>query len=255
MPNINHRSRIKEKSKSGSRNTITYSGTREEMEQLQEMNAYGTINEEIGRVSSTRLYQAGSLFWELEVVCELQQGEAATPPDTAFGKKSAELHSRTMQAPLSAHPEYLACWDHYLFAAPGIKGVPNFWDKTQFPLLEEGDAQKYFWGRSPMDAPETNGRRWRALKAPVKQGVQYWDVEVYTLNIAVRFGTFREGCRFVQDVLNKVKSDPGINTGIKPGDWKCDAVDVAWHDEYWLGQLTWSKSGDAQGWDDIYEHA
>ena len=251
MSIIKHTSRAREINKSGSRNSIIYTGTYDEMTNIQEMNPVGTINEEIGRISSSRVYQAAAKWWECELVCDLVQEDAVSGPDVAYGKKSAQLRGSTMQIPLATHPDYLASWDHYLFAAPGVTAVPSFWEKTQFPLLEEGDSQKYAWGKTPMDAPETNGKRWRAIKAPTMPGVESRDVKVYILIISARYGTFLAACKMVEDELNRVRTDPGINTGIAGGNWKCDDIGVQWHEKYWLASLTWTKSGDNEGWNKI----
>lgn len=248
MSVVKHKSRIKQIQKSGIRNTITYSGTYDEMRELQEMNPYGFINEEIGKVTSSRIYQLGGMFWECELVSELNESGAASAPDTSFGRKSAQLNGTLMQVPLPAHPDYLASWDHYLFAAPGVKEVPSFWDKTQFAILDDNDAQKYAWGKSPADAPSTNGKRWRALKSPLFPGVTSYDVGTYTLTISARYGSFREGAQMVNQMLNRVKSDPGIDTGISGGDWKCESCSVQWHESYYLGTLVWTRSGDSSGW-------
>ena len=248
MTIIKHTSRIKEINKSGGRNSIVYTGDFEELQTLQSMNEPGTVNEEIGKVSSARLYQSAAKFWELELVCELTQGDSVTGPDTSYGKKSAQLRGTMLSLPLASHPDYLACWDHYLFAAPGVTEVPSFWEKTQFPLLTEAAAQKYRWGKSPADAPETAGKRWNALKSPVMPGVESYDVSTYSLIISARFSSFSSACRMVAGHLNKVSADPGINTGINGGDWKCDDATVQWHERYWLATLTWTQSGDDSGW-------
>lgn len=251
MAIIKHTSRIKEISKSGSRNEVIYTGTLEEMQQLQAMNEYGVIHEVIGKVTSSRVYQANAKWWECQLVAELHDGDASTGPDTSYGKKSAQLTGSMLQLPLASHPKYLVCWDHYLFGAPGVTAVPSFWNKTQFPLLTEEDAQKYRWGKSPAEAPVTNGRFWRALKEPTMPGVESYDKGIYTLVISSRFSSQQAAFKMVEDELNRVRSSPGINTGISGGDWKCDGATALWHEKYWLATLTWSRSGDAKGWNEI----
>lgn len=252
MAIIKHTSRIKEITKSGSKNEIIYTGTLDEMKEIQAMNAYGVVNEVIGKVTSSRMYQAASKWWECQVVAELVNGDdAATSPDTAYGKKSAQLTGSMLQMPLATHPDYLANWDHYLFAAPGINTVPNFWKTAKFTGLPDAEAQKYAWGKSPADAPVTNGKRWHAIKDPEMPGVESYDKAVYTLVISARFGSFATAVNMIEGELNRVRSSPGISTGISGGDWKCDGATVQWHEKYWLATLTWTRSGDAKGWNKL----
>lgn len=253
MAIIKHISRIKEISKSGSRNEIIYTGTLEEMRNIQAMNEHGVINEEIGKITSSRVYQAAGKWWECQLVAELHDGEAAVGPDTSYGKKSAQLTGSMLQCALASHPDYRTCWDHYLFAAPGITTVPSFWESSKGITLSDADAQKYKWGKTPNDAPVTNGKLWKAIKDPLPEmkGVETFDKSVYTLVISARFSSFGAAINMVAKELNSVNNSPGITVNLSGGNWKCDNATVQWHDKYWLATLTWSKSGDSKGWNKL----
>ena len=250
MAIIKHTSRIKEINKSGSRNEIIYTGTFEEMQQIQEMNTSGVVNEQIGCITSSRVYQAAGKWWECQLVADF---DSCIGPDTAYGKKSAQLTGSMLQCALASHPDYRTCWDHYLFAAPGITSVPSFWKSAQGITLSDADAQKYKWGKTPNDAPVTNGKLWKAIKDPLPEmkGVETFDMSVYTLVISARFATFGAAVSMVARELNNVSSSPGVTINVGGGNWKCDNATVQWHDKYWLSTLTWSKSGDSKGWNKL----
>ena len=253
MAIIKHISRIKEISKSGSRNEIIYTGTLEEMKNIQAMNEHGVINEEIGKITSSRVYQAAGKWWECQLVAELHDGEAAVGPDTSYGKKSAQLTGSLLSCPLASHPDYRTNWDHYLFAAPGISSVPSFWKNATALGLSEKDAQSYQWRKSGSDIPVTNGKKWHVIKEPLEEmrGVESYDKAVYTLVISARFSSFTAGVNMIERELNRVRNNPGVNTGISGGDWKCEGATCQWHEKYWLSTLTWTRSGDSKGWNKL----
>ena len=217
------------------------------------MNEHGVINEEIGKITSSRVYQAAGKWWECQLIAELHDGEAAVGPDTSYGKKSAQLTGSMLQCALASHPDYRTCWDHYLFAAPGITTVPSFWESSKGITLSDADAQKYKWGKTPNDAPVTNGKLWKAIKDPLPEmkGVETFDKSVYTLVISARFSSFGAAINMVAKELNSVNNSPGITVNLSGGNWKCDNATVQWHDKYWLATLTWSKSGDSKGWNKL----
>ena len=101
MATVKHASRIREVSKNASRNSIVYTGSMEEMRQIQSSNGINSINAEIGRITSSRVYQEGGTIWCCELVAELSSdGTATTGPDTSYGKKSASLHGTMLSMPL-----------------------------------------------------------------------------------------------------------------------------------------------------------
>ena len=248
MATVKHASRIREVSKNASRNSIVYTGSMEEMRQIQSSNGINSINAEIGRITSSRVYQEGGTIWCCELVAELSSdGTATTGPDTSYGKKSASLHGTMLSMPLETHPDYRANWNHFLAVAPGVTQAPSWWNSAEDTLLSEANAQKYCWCKDVSDAPETGGKRWRILKKPVMEGVETYDLSTYSCTVSARFGSFSAATNMVANVLNRI-GIPGVTLGISGGDWKCDDATVAWHDKYWLATLTWTRSGDTRGW-------
>lgn len=248
MPFVKHQSRIREKQKSSSRTSVIYMGTLDEMLNLQELNEPGTVNEEIGKVSSSRVYQTAASLWECELVSELTQGDAVSSPDTSFGKKSATMHGTMLSLPLESHPKYLTNWNHYLFAAPGVKTIPDWWGTTKSTIITDADAKMFAWGKQLGDAPVTNNQPWRVICEPEMAGVESRDVSTYSLTISSRYSSFSEAVKEIANKLNAVVSDPGIKTGILGGNWKCDDASLGWHEKYWLVTWTYTRSGDDSGW-------
>ena len=246
---IKHQSRIKERTRSAVKNTLVYQGSFEEMAEIQEENAVDVVNGEIGRITSSRIYQTGASIWECELVSELDNsGNAVIPPDTAFGQKSAQLHGSMLVMPLESHPDYKTAWNYYLFAAPGVQNFPAWWGTATDTLISEEESEKYAWGKTLADAPATGKKRWRSIKKPFMPGVDTYDASTYSLTISARFASFSAGCKMVANVLNTVHTSPGVDTGITGGDWKCDDGTVVWHEKYWLATLTWTRSGGKSGW-------
>ena len=59
--------------------------------------------------------------------------------------------------------------------------------------------------------------------------------------------------KMVANTLNKI-GKPDNDFNIKGGDWKCDDASVSYTGSYWLATLTWTLSGNDEGWDkDLYK--
>lgn len=249
MSFVKHQSRIREKQKSSSRTSVIYMGTLDEMLNLQELNEPGTVNEEIGKVSSSRVYQTAASLWECELVSELVQGDAVTGPDTSYGAKSAQLRGTLLSLPLESHPKYLTNWNHYLFCAPeSKKTVPSWWSTAKGTIITGKDAESYAWGKQLGDAPVTNNKPWSVICDLQMPGVESRDVSTYSVTISSRYSTFSAAASAVANKLNTVTTDIGIRTGISGGNWKCDDASIQWHEKYWLVTWTYTRSGDRAGW-------
>lgn len=249
-PVIKHASRIREISKNAQRRSITYTGTQEEMLAVQSVNGIGTTNADLGVITSSRVWQDGGSIWCCELGAEVScdGSTTATGPDTSYGQKSAQLHGGTISMPLESHPDYRACWNYFLAAAPGVKSVPGWAANAKDCLLSDDDSQKYAWVKSPSEVPSTGNRRWHIVQEPEMPGVESYDLATYTMTVSARFSSFEKACSMVANTLNRVSASPGVSPGISGGNWKCDDATVAWREKYWLATLTWTRSGDSRGW-------
>ena len=111
-------SRSKERSDSGVNSSVTMTGPKDDIEALYNSLFPGMITEN-GRVAAARMFQESPQIW----ACEIRygsdpEGNDNDEPNTAYGKKSAQLTGSMLSLPLEAHPKYLVCWNHYLVAAP-----------------------------------------------------------------------------------------------------------------------------------------
>lgn len=255
---IKYQGRSKERTSSGTVFALTHFGTRAEMEALA---AAHTIGESGGEgleyaiLKSVRTYQSEGTIWECELRYETVGGQSITPPDRSFGVRLTVLHGATLSRPLEAHPDYLAQWNHYLFASPAVDSdEPPLWaDNATDVLISAELADKYAWGRNVGDCPSDTRGRWRVVMEPIKPGIDSYDIATYTITETVRVGTHADAGAFVVGKLNKIGA-PHSTLGVTGGNWKCDDAEVSWSGKYWIARLTWTRSGDDDGWDtDLYE--
>ena len=246
---IKHQSRVKSQSGEGRTTTIVYQGTHAEMLELQAAHLINEAEEE-GRLRNSRVYQESPLIW----CCELQyesdnQGESSRAPETAYGKKSAQLKGSMLSMPLENHKDYRTCWNHYLAAAPGITSVPSWWGSAKKAELGDSDAQNYRWVKSPGECPGDKKGMWRTIKAPTLPGVESYDMATYSITESARFRTARAAGKMVAGKLNQI-GKPEEDFGLTPSgyNWKCDDASVSWNGKHWLATMTWTRSGDDQGW-------
>ena len=111
-------------------------------------------------------------------------------------------------------------------------------------MIPAADRENYAWGRFPSDAPEG----FKMLAGPTKSGIDSFDIAVYTVTETARFRTAAAAGAMVAAKLNKIGT-PAQTFGNTSGNWKCDDAEVSWNGKYWLAKLTWTRSGDDDGWD------
>ena len=244
---IKHQSRVKTQSGEGLSTSVVYQGTYAEMQELQAAHPINETEEE-GRLKSSRVYQESPQLWCCELQYELDnQGECSRAPETAYGKKSAQLKGSMLSMPLENHKDYRTCWNHYMAAAPGVSAIPAWWESAAKTELDDADAQKYRWVKSPGECPNDKKGMWRTVKDPAMPGVESYDMATYSITESARFGSARAAGRMVANQLNRIGA-PNETFGIEGGNWKCDDASVTWNGKYWLATMTWTRSGDDQGW-------
>lgn len=244
-------SRSKERSDNGISSSMTMTGTKEDIELLYNSLLPGMFTEN-GKVAAVRMFQESPQIW----ACEIRYGSDSEgndndEPNTTYGKKSASLTGSMLSLPIESHPKYRVCWNHYLVAAPGMQSTPSWWASARKSQIAEND--RYAWVKDLASAPQDkSGAPWRSLEDPVKPGVDTFDVAVYSITETVKCRSCNAAGALVANILNKIGA-PTNRMGIIGGNWKCDNASVSWSGKAWLATLTWTRSGNAAGWDmDIY---
>lgn len=252
--NIKFSSRQMEKSSGSTTTTIAWNGTRQEMTDLLNGEAVGTLGE-YGKLRSVRMFQESANVW----CCEKQYSTdsfgnvPSEKPFTAYGKKSATLKGSMLSMPLESHPDYKTCWNYFLAASPDESSVPSWWGSAKDTILSGDDSQKYIWVKSPGEVPSDSKGRWRIIKDPLKPGTDNYDVAVYSVTETAKYSSSNAAGNAVAGKLNKIGS-PGTRFGISGGNWKCDDASVFYDGENWFATCTWTLSGNAKGWDkDLYD--
>jgi len=249
---VKYNSRQVERTDSGIVTTLAWIGPRSEIETFGASERPGAAGND-GVLESVRIYQDSGHLW----VCERryrtdQNGEMHNKPNVNFGQKSASLHGSMLSMPLETNPEYRTCWNYFLAAAPGITAVPEWWETAKDTIIIDGRG-KYAWIKSPGEVPISNNVRWEVLREPKKPGRNSYDLATYSVTETAKFTSPEAAGRMVANKLNRI-GKPDEDFGITGGDWKCDDATVSYHDRAWFATLTWTRSGDANGWDkEIYK--
>lgn len=245
---VKFQSRVTERTEDGITATVVWNGSRAEMLELASGTALGA-NTEHGQLKSVRVYQESPLIWHCEQKFTLAaDGELTEKPDNAYGKKSAQLKGSMLSVPLETHKNYRAKWNYYLAAAPGESSVPSWWESAKDTVLNHSDSQKYAWIKTPGELPNDKKGRWHILKDPVKPGYETYDVATYSVTETARFRSANAAGKMVANVLNKIGA-PENAFSIQKGNWKCDDASISYNGKDWLATLTWTLSGDEEGWD------
>lgn len=253
MSNVKYQSRVLEYTPDGRTFTLTYFGTRAEMETQQEAEvpASQLPKDNKWTLASSRVSQDSPEVW----ICEFryttgEDGNYVEAPSPAWGKKSATLSGSMLSLPLEAADGYRACWNYYLCAAPGTP-VPSWWGTAEDCILSGENIKKYMWVKTVGEVPTVDGTHWIILKAPEFPGVDSVDKAVYSVTETARHRSAKSAGKDVANKLNKI-AKPDNDFGIKGGDWKCDDAQVSWNGKYWLSTLTWTHS--PTGWNkELYE--
>lgn len=251
---LKYQSRQRERNENGYSTTLVWTGNREEAEAFAAEESPGTPAE-YGTLDSVRIYQDGGNIWSVERrYSQDQNGDFRNKPNVVYGKKSAQLHGGMLSLPLENHPKYLAQWNYYLFAAPGVNTVPGWWETAKDTILTDTQSQQYAWVRSLGETPVTGGSRWHQIKKPKYPGVNSYDVAVYTITETAKFKSAKSAGTMIAGKLNQI-GKPEEDFGLTPSgyNWKCDDAAVSYNGGDWYATMTWTRSGDNKGWNkDLY---
>ena len=249
---VKYLSRQISKSASGKETQIAWNGTEAEIreqldaEEVGSLGAYGTLK-------NIRFFQESADIWCCEKIYLADySGTVPEKPFTSYGKKSATLKGSMLSMPLESHPKYKSCWNYFLAGAPGVTAVPAWWSTAKDTSMSSANAQKYAWVKTAAENPVDAKGRWHTLKKPLKPGVENYDVATYSITETAKFGNPNAAGKAVAGWLNKIGA-PSTTFGISGGNWKCDDSSVFYDGENWFATITWTLSGDKNGWDkDLY---
>lgn len=247
---IRFQSRRRERTENGIRTSLTYSGSYEDILALQNELYPDSFKTGMGRLVSSVMVQETPEIWHLEVLYSTDTtGNISYGPKKTSGSKSYSLSGSLITMPLESAKKYRACWNHYLFAAPGAED-PGFFESAKDTILSGANASKYAWGENVSDCPHG----WSVVGVPEKPGVTGVDKATYSITEHIYCSSESSAGGKVAKKLNKTGT-PAKTFGIGgTGDWKCDDAQVSWDGECWVAQLTWTLAGDSSGWDpDLYD--
>ena len=273
-----HQGRVFERSEAGSTRTESRQGTLAELTEYLDTLSIGTGAGGM-QVRRARLSQVGGPVWRCEVEWSNANdgtfGGAAGPSD-AYGVKSAQLSCGMLSIPVEKRENYRTHWNYFLagcdtvaaekqtvdgkdvvrYSAAETASIPEWWEDRTNTVLSLEEALQYRWVKSPSELPigvTKDGRVWRILKDPTKPGTDNYDVSTYQITISTGFKSAMQAGKFVCNRLNRIGRPEEIFS-ISQGNWKVDAANISWDGKRWKATLTYTRSGNAQGWDpELYE--
>lgn len=232
--------------------SVTFQGTRQEMEEIQERCSGDCMLEIagfeiIGNVKRNKVYQENGDIWCCDLSWTSNSSPVLTPdPLTEYGKKSSQLEGGLLSLPLESHPDYRTCWNHYLAAVSDITEKPAWYETATTPFT--GDSN-YRWIATLADLPSDGS--FKKIADPQMPGVTNYDIATYVIRESVKCRTMNIAGNEVRGKLNRIVS-PDYDFGIASkvgGNWKCDSANVSYDGKNWVAHLIYTLSGDEKGWD------
>ena len=242
--------------------SVTFQGTRQEMEDIQERCSGECMLEIagfeiIGNVKRNKVYQENGDIWCCDLSWTSNSSSVLTPdPLTEYGKKSSQLDGGLLQNPLENHADFRTNWKYYLVTTLTDGAIPSWWETATDVISPDPN---YRWVETLAELPQTadaNGKTWRELVAPTMPGVTHYDLATYIIHESVKYRSAKEAGNIVRGKLNRITSpleDFGIAAEVG-GEWKCDGAKARWDGKNWIADLTYTLSGDSTGWDKRLYH-
>ncbi len=268
---VRHASRVERITASLRTLALEFEGSKASIDAFAAALKPGTFYPGLGGLTNREVRQSGGDVWLCS--CEYEQtvdifggfkGDGGSGPDTQ------KLIGRRLSLPLSRHPDYRCCWDHYLVAVAGrTDTVPAWWATATSPNVSlytaSSEWRNYKWIKSLAELPDPgNGAAWGVVHSgtiicrPTKPGVERYDYCYYTITESGRHRNKEAAGWAAATALNTIFPTPLLGdfgiTARLGGDWKFDDVEIAQDGKVWVAQRTYTLSGDASGWDkDLYK--
>ena len=286
MLSIKHATRQINKEQKQESVSITWQGTKPEVEAYLATLTLGNWYDGLGQFTSSRISQEAGPIWLLElfyVVTYDDNGEIANDDDEVSGPNTQTLQAHTMSMPLETAPGYLTRWNHFLVGKYWVDTqnvvhdyttvVPAWWATATNTYMAPTDAVHYMWVKSldSVPVPETDEdgnvkSYWCVVKdpnnnvacKPVKVGVETYDKAFYVITEVGEHRSKTKAGWATAELINTVVRSPLLGDfGVTPSgyDWKVDSIDIAYDGRRWRASRTYTRSGDALGWDpDLYAY-
>lgn len=214
-----------------------------------------TLTSGKGYLDQYTMQQEGGDLWSVTASYSYEYSESGDQEDEGTGPQVASLSSSMLSLPLEANPNYRTKWNHYLLGKDEYaQTLPADYDDAtdEIPISEN-----YRWVKSLSEVPtepDSEGALWGIAAQPTKPGVEVWQKPVWQVRETSRY-TSKTKAQWVttQTVGSIVAAPLSGNFGITTGNWLVEAGSVAFDGKKWLSDLTYTHSGDAEGWDeDLY---
>lgn len=227
-------------------------------------------------IAAIRCRQGEGPFWDCEITGEVQFDDDGNQsnPNSSTGPNSQRLTCSMLSLPVEHHPNYLANWNHYLIGIGTYSSkVPvNIWFKYKHPWIDPTIENGLFfrWIKDLSQMPTTKdtiidpvtGKSVTGLWGvchtgdvwcvPTKAADTY-DWTVYTITETGKHSSKNQAGWVASEAINSIVTKPSLGdfglTAKLGGNWKVDNVEVYYDGKHWVASRTYTKSGDAQGWD------
>lgn len=280
MLSIKHATRQISKEQKQENVSLTWQGTKAEVEAYRATLILGNWYDGLGQFTSSRISQEAGPLWLLElsyVVTYDDNGSIANNEEEVSGPNTQTLQAHTMSMPLETAPGYLTRWNHFLVGRYWVDSqgtthnytntVPAWWATATDTYMSPADSGHYMWVKSLDSVPVAEYSEsgvlvayWGVVKDttnnivcnPVKPGVETYDKAFYVISEIGEHRNKTKAGWATSALINTVVQSPLLGdfgltaTGYN---WKVDSIDVAYDGRRWKASRTYTRSGDAQGWD------
>jgi hypothetical protein len=237
--------------------TETWYGTETEVDEYISTLSIGTYVQDKGYLHQWEKKQDNPVVWQVEVTYRVTfstyddvNEEYDDPESTTPSPKTYTLSVRNIQKPLELHPNYRACWNHYLI---GLGDVPlPAWYSTATNTMLDINARKiYMWVSSiseiPLD-PDVTNKYWKIVGYRLKPAEVY-DEACFVVTEKSKHKTSAQAGQAISHNINQI-GDPPHKFGITGGEWKLDEGSVEHDGKRWIATRSWTR---AEVWDaDLY---
>jgi hypothetical protein len=235
----------------------TWYGTETEVDTYIGTLSIGTYVQGKGYLHQWEKKQENPAVWQVEVTYRVtysnsdDDNEEYDDSSSSSSPKTYTLSVRNIQIPLESHPNYKACWNHYLIGLGNVS-LPVWWSTATTTLLPVAYRQWYMWISSiseiPLE-PDERGMYWVILAQPTKPGVQVYDRACFVVTEKSKYKTSARAGQAISHNINEI-GDPPHKFGITGGEWKLDEGSVEHDGKRWVATRSWTRASD---WDnDLY---
>lgn len=234
----------------------TWYGTETEVDSYIATLSIGTYVSGQGYLHQWEKKQENAAVWQVEVTYRVTYSnyddvnEEYEDPESTSTPKTYTLTVRNIQKALELHPNYKACWNHYLIGLGNV-ATPAWYSTATNTMIGVSERQYYMWVSSisemPLDADAT-GKYWQIVGYRLKPAEVY-DVACFVVTEKSKHKTSSQAGQAISHNINEI-GDPPHKFGISGGQWKLDEGSVEHDGKRWIATRSWTR---ADEWDaDLY---